>query len=96
MMFQMAGDAAEKGITQLLFLTALLSTIVGALNLILPVPVLDGGLILIYIAEGIIRKPVPLKTQMALMYAGWAVVLVMIIGVFSLDIFNMILRTINR
>lgn len=96
MMFQMAGDAAEKGITQLLFLTALLSTIVGALNLILPIPVLDGGVILIYLFEGIIRRPVPLKTQMALMYAGWAVVLVMIIGVFSLDIFNMILRTINR
>ena len=96
MMFQMAGDAAEKGFTQLLFLTALLSTIVGALNLILPIPVLDGGLILIYIVEGIIRKPVPLKTQMALMYAGWAVVLVMIIGVFSLDIFNMVIRTMNR
>ena len=96
MMFQMAREAAEKGPTQLLLLTALLSTIVGALNLILPIPVLDGGVILIYLFEGIIRRPVPLKTQMALMYAGWAIVMVMIIGVFSLDIFNMVIRTMNR
>ncbi|HHY99164.1 MAG TPA: RIP metalloprotease RseP [Firmicutes bacterium] len=53
---QMVGQTARLGFINLLFLTALLNINLGILNL-LPIPILDGGWILMLLVEAIRRKP---------------------------------------
>ena len=53
----MAGKAAKLGFEWLVQLVALLSVGIGILNL-LPIPPLDGGHLLFYGVEAVIRRPV--------------------------------------
>ncbi len=66
---QMVGSQAEMGIIPLLLLTALISVNLGLLNL-LPVPILDGGLILFCLIEMVTRRPVSEKVQERAMQVG--------------------------
>ena len=59
---QFSGQALEAGIATFLFSMAFISLQLGYLNL-LPIPVLDGGLILILLIESIIRRPLPEKAK---------------------------------
>lgn len=61
---RMAHQAAETGLFELAQLAMRISLILGIMNL-LPIPVLDGGTMLLCIFEGIRRKPLSLKVQ------GW-------------------------
>src|SRR5690606_8441818 len=54
----MAGKAAQMGFEWLVQLVALLSVGIGILNL-LPIPPLDGGHLVFYGIEAVIRRPVP-------------------------------------
>ncbi len=65
MIVDMAGKAARAGTRELIWLTALISLNLAILNL-LPVPILDGGMVVFLIVEGIIRRPVGEKIQLAL------------------------------
>jgi regulator of sigma E protease len=56
-------------------LTALLSITVGVMNL-LPIPVLDGGHLLFYAYEGVVRRPLSARVQMA----GYRVGLALLVG----------------
>jgi regulator of sigma E protease len=53
---QMTGEAAKLGFLNLLFFTAILSILIGLFNL-LPVPILDGGHLLILALEKLRGKP---------------------------------------
>ena len=53
---QMTGEAAKLGFLNLLYFTAILSIFIGLFNL-LPIPILDGGQIIILIIEKIRGKP---------------------------------------
>jgi regulator of sigma E protease len=53
---QVSSREAKKGIENLLALIAALSASIGFINL-LPIPVLDGGHLMFYAIEGIIRRP---------------------------------------
>ncbi len=55
--YQLVGTFAAEGIGSLMFLAAVLNVNLGLLNL-LPVPVLDGGWILIFIIEAVRGKPI--------------------------------------
>lgn len=57
---RMTGAAAKLGFDVLLNLVLLITINLGILNL-LPLPVLDGGHIVLLAAEGIYRKPLPVK-----------------------------------
>jgi len=85
-----SGEALETGITTFLFAMAFISLQLGYLNL-LPIPVLDGGLILILLIETIIRRPLPEKAKEYLAYFGFALLGTLMIYV----IFNDILRVIQ-
>jgi regulator of sigma E protease len=50
------GDAAQAGIVQLLFFTALISINLAIINL-LPIPALDGGRLVLVAVETVLRKP---------------------------------------
>lgn len=80
---QMLGEQAKVGLVPLLMLAALISVNLGLLNL-LPVPVLDGGLILFCLIEMVIRRPVPEKFQERAMQVGVALlVMLMVFATFN-------------
>lgn len=85
-----SGEALETGITTFLFAMAFMSLQLGYLNL-LPIPVLDGGLIFILMIESIIRRPLPEKAKEYLAYFGFALLGMLMIYV----IFNDILRVLT-
>ncbi len=53
---QMAGEAARVGFLNLLFFAAVINIFLGVINL-LPIPIMDGGQILLLIIEKIRKKP---------------------------------------
>ena len=59
---QAAGYSAQLGIDRFLMFLAVVSISLGVLNL-LPIPVLDGGHLMYYIAEAIRGKPLPEAVQ---------------------------------
>ncbi|MDV3256711.1 MAG: M50 family metallopeptidase, partial [Sphingomonas sp.] len=61
-MAQIAGQQASLGAFEFVQLIALFSINLGFINL-LPVPVLDGGHLVFYAAEGIRRRPVSERAQ---------------------------------
>ena len=85
-----SGGALESGLGNYLFFTGFISLQLGYLNL-LPIPVLDGGLILILLIEMLIRRPLPEKAKEYLAYIGFA--LIGTLMVFA--IFNDILRVLQ-
>jgi regulator of sigma E protease len=73
MMFRVASVSGAKGWEALFLLIALVSISVGLINL-LPIPVLDGGHILIFAVEAIYRRPLALKTRERINVVGLALV----------------------
>ena len=59
---KISGDMAQKGIEDLILLMAVLSVNLGLINLF-PIPVLDGGHLLFYALEGILKRPLGEKFQ---------------------------------
>lgn len=56
------GDAARAGFSSLLYITVLISINLGVMNL-LPIPALDGGRLIVILAEMITRKKMPAKLE---------------------------------
>jgi regulator of sigma E protease len=59
---QLSGQVAELGIASLISFIAVLSVNLGLINLF-PVPVLDGGHLLYYLAEAVRGRPLPARAQ---------------------------------
>jgi regulator of sigma E protease len=60
--YDVAGEAASRGADYFVWVMALISINLGLLNL-LPIPVLDGGHLLFFAIEGIMRRPLPLRVR---------------------------------
>ena len=75
--------AAQSGLESLFFLIALLSVNVAVLNL-LPIPILDGGQILINVAESVKGSPFSARTRENILRFG----LVAILLIFVMSTFN--------
>jgi regulator of sigma E protease len=83
---QIVGQAAQEGSAQVIRLTALLSLNLGIFNL-LPIPVLDGGLIFMLLLEsflGLFGLPLSLRIKERMMQVG----LVMLMLLMGFVIFN--------
>ena len=87
---KMAGESARSGFGSLIGFLALLSLNLGILNL-LPIPVLDGGHLLILSIEGIVRRELPLKAKLAIQQ----VFMVLLLGLMAFVIYNDIARVIK-
>ncbi|GGA54079.1 zinc metalloprotease [Nitratireductor aestuarii] len=83
----MAGRAAGLGFEWLVQLVALLSVGIGILNL-LPIPPLDGGHLMLYAAEAIVRRPIPAQVTEAVYRVGMLMVLAFMMFVFWNDLFG--------
>jgi regulator of sigma E protease len=85
MIAQLAGQTAEAGLIPYFTFMALLSVNLAFLN-ILPIPGLDGGHIFIHLIEGVIRKPLTIKTKMVIQQIGMAFLLMLMFTVIFSDI----------
>ena len=86
---QLAGQQAQEGWTNLLFFAALLSINLGILNL-LPIPILDGGHLLFFGIEGVMRRPLSLKKRELAQQIGMAILILLMVFVFYNDILRII------
>lgn len=87
MIFDVAQQAAHKGLSYYIFIMCLLSVNLGLLNL-LPIPALDGGHLLLFGIEAIQRKQLTPKTRAIATQIGLALLLALM----ALAIFNDLYR----
>jgi len=87
---QAAGEAARrKGWTPLMSLTAAISLNLGIFNL-LPIPILDGGVILFLLIEGIMRRDISLNIKERVYQAAFVFLVLFAVMV----IYNDLMKTI--
>jgi len=72
--YELTGEERRKGNEHFIWVMALVSINLGLLNL-LPIPVLDGGHLLFFALEGVLRHPLPLRVRELLHVAGMAFLL---------------------
>lgn len=89
LIFQIYGEQAEQGFSELVRLTALLSINLGLLNL-LPIPVLDGGHILFFTIEILKGRPVSEKNQERAQQVGIFMLISLMVFAFYNDILRLI------
>lgn len=80
---------ADTSLIHYLYFLGLLSSILAVMNL-LPLPVLDGGVILMLVIEKIIGRPINEKVQAAVTYAGLALILALMLLVTYNDILRIL------
>lgn len=88
---QMSGQAAKHGPLTLINWMAYISLDLGLLNL-LPIPILDGGHVLMLAIEGTLRRDLSLATKERFVQVG----LVFILGIFAFVMYSDILRLFQR
>jgi regulator of sigma E protease len=84
---QEAGRAAEAGLPNFVFLMAIISLNLGILNL-LPIPILDGGHLLLLAVEGTIRRDLSVKVKERFVQVG----LVFLLVIFAIVMYNDVLK----
>lgn len=82
---QLSGQAARLGVADFLTFIALLSINLGLVNLV-PIPILDGGHLLFYLAETVYGRPLPKRVQEIGLQIGAALLAFMIVFVTWHDI----------
>jgi regulator of sigma E protease len=88
MIAEMAGQQAKEGTSNLVFFIALLSINLAILNF-LPIPVLDGGHLMFFTIEAIMRRPLSLRAWEIAQQAGIFILILLMIFVFYNDITRM-------
>jgi len=83
--YDMAGEAGARGTDYFVWAMALISINLGLLNL-LPIPVLDGGHLLFFAIEGILRRPVPLRVREVASLVGMSFLFVLMGIAFKNDV----------
>ncbi len=89
LIFQVYGEYAEQGLSELVRLTALLSINLGLLNL-LPIPVLDGGHILFFLIEMVKGRPLSEQSRERAQQVGLFMLISLMIFAFYNDIMRII------
>lgn len=95
MIAQASVQAARGGAEQLFFLVALISANLAVFNL-LPIPILDGGQIVIALLEAIKGKAFSLRTREYILRAGLAAVLLLFALVTYNDLRRLVLSMVER
>jgi len=87
---QAAGEQAQLGLEHLLQFMAVISINLGILNL-LPIPILDGGHLLFFLLEAVMRRPVDIRHREIAQQIG----LVILVGLMAFAFYNDIARVIR-
>jgi regulator of sigma E protease len=89
---QQAGEAAqEKGWTPLLGLCAAISLNLGIFNL-LPIPIMDGGVILLLFIESLMRRDISLRIKERIYQAAFVFLILFAAMVIYNDVHKMIVQ----
>jgi regulator of sigma E protease len=75
---QLSGHVAQLGIASMITFIAVLSINLGLINLF-PIPILDGGHLLFYLAEAVRGRPLPARAQEYSFRAGLALILSLVV-----------------
>ncbi|HUI43779.1 MAG TPA: RIP metalloprotease RseP [Terriglobia bacterium] len=84
-MAQMSGEAYREGLPDLISVTASISLSLGIFNL-LPVPILDGGVIFLLLIESVMRRDLSLQVKERVVQVGLALLLLLTVFVMYNDI----------
>jgi len=90
LIIQAAGQQAQVGFESLLRFMAVISINLGILNL-LPIPILDGGHLLFFLIEIVMRRPLEVRHREIAQQVG----LVILIGLMAFAFYNDILRIVR-
>ena len=82
---QLSGEMADIGFVALLSLMSMISLKLGILNL-LPIPVLDGGHILIMAMEGVSGRDVSTRTKERMLLVGFVTLMTLMVTVIYNDL----------
>ena len=83
MIFDISKRAADAGVRYFLAIMAVISINLGLINLF-PIPVLDGGYVVIYTLEGVFRRTIPQKIkERALMVGLFLLCALMVFAIFN-------------
>lgn len=85
------GEAASQGAQSLFLFIVFITINLGVVNL-LPLPALDGGRILFVAVEAVIGRPVPRRLEGYVHFAGFALLMMLVVFV----TYNDILRLVSR
>jgi regulator of sigma E protease len=86
---QVSYRIAQQGFVQLLFFLAVIGINLGVMNL-LPLPILDGGALVVFFIEKVKGSPLGPRTQMVYQWAGIMIIAALIIFVTWQDIYRLI------
>jgi regulator of sigma E protease len=84
-LYDVAGDAGSKGATYFVWAMAVTSVNLGLINL-LPIPVLDGGHLLLFLVEWVRRKPVSVRARALSSLFGMSILVVLMMVAFKNDV----------
>ncbi len=82
---QASGEAYRAGLSELVMLVCFISLNLGLFNL-LPIPVLDGGVILLLLIEGLIRRDLSVQLKERFLQAGFLFLLLLVVFLMCNDI----------
>ncbi len=85
---EVIGEAAERSMPDLLYLSVVISMNLGIFNL-LPLPALDGGRLVFLLIEGIRRKPINPKYEGYVHFAGIVALMLLMVVITLKDILNL-------
>jgi regulator of sigma E protease len=86
---KLAGDTAKVGLFPLIAFMAMLSINLGIINLF-PIPMLDGGHLVIFAIEAVRRQPLSLRAQELIFKVGLALIILLSVIVFYNDIIRLL------
>lgn len=81
--YDVVGEEGRKGVSYFVWAMAVISINLGLINL-LPIPVLDGGHLLFFACEAVLRRPLPLRVREIASLVG----LMMMIGLMGIAFKN--------
>jgi len=82
---ELSGSAAQQGWLELFTMMAMISLNLGLLNL-MPIPVLDGGHILILMLEGVSRRDFSMQVKEKMLLVGFVLLLTLMVTVIYNDL----------
>ncbi len=83
--YEVAGEEGRKGTDYFIWVMALISINLGLLNL-LPIPVLDGGHLMFFSIEAILRRPIPLRVREVAHLLGLLMIMLLMAVAFKNDV----------
>jgi regulator of sigma E protease len=88
---RISGEMVRRGWMPVVALMAMISLQLGIMNL-LPIPVLDGGHIMILVIEGVARRDLSLRVKERIQQVGFAVLAALMIVVLYNDVITNVMR----